>query len=96
MAKLYGRLQGDQRKETTKTGSRRISATLETWEGQIRVELKDDGNFYVYVEEKGAYDGRAVMVGNVNEDNRTAVPINETIDRMNHETTDRLIAKTQS
>lgn len=75
MANLLGRLKGN-RKEVTRLGHRDISATLETWDGQIRVDLKENGDFYVYVEEKGGHGaGRAAAMGNVNEDQRHLIRV---------------------
>ncbi len=65
MAPLYGRLRGN-RGEVTRTGFEEITATLETWTGQVSVTLRKDGSYVVEVGEKhGA--GRTVFGGNVDE-----------------------------
>jgi hypothetical protein len=66
MAALYGRLQGN-RGEATRTGSKDsgIQATLETWEGKVRVDLDADGKFVVSLAEKHG-SPVAILQGNVN------------------------------
>lgn len=63
MSALYGRLLGG-RGEVTRTATREITATLETWEGKVCVTLRKDGTYTVEVGEK--YGGmEKVHGGNV-------------------------------
>jgi hypothetical protein len=64
MSALYGRLKGE-RQEVARSAHHTITATLETWEGQIRVELGRSGSFLVWVGDKDA-SGTLVAAGNVN------------------------------
>ncbi len=68
MAALYGRLQGD-RKEVTRMGSKNsgISATLETWDGEIKTTLEADGSFTVTIGPKNGAN-TIIATGNVDTD----------------------------
>lgn len=66
MAPLYGRLRGS-RGEATRTGFEEITATLETWTGQVSVTLNRDGSYVVVAGEKHG-TGRPVFTGNVDHD----------------------------
>lgn len=68
MAALYGRLRGS-RGEATRCGSDHIEATLETWEGRLRLTLGRDGTYALEIGAK--HCGLApVYAGNVNEEVR--------------------------
>lgn len=68
MAALYGRLRGLQRRGYT-LGSDHIEATLETWEGRLRLTLGRDGTYALEIGAK--HCGLApVYAGNVNEEVR--------------------------
>lgn len=54
MAPLYSRLRGN-RGEATRTRFGEITATLETWTGQVSVRLFKDGTYVVEVGEKHGY-----------------------------------------
>lgn len=54
MSAVYGRLQGN-RGEVTRTGSKHsgIMATLNTYEGKVRLVLEEDGSFVLDIESDG-------------------------------------------
>ena len=47
MASLYGRMQGNRGVVTRTGGKRGMWARLETWEGSIQVNLRQDGSYEV-------------------------------------------------
>ena len=67
MANLYGTIQGS-RGAATRTGSRSIRSTVETWEGIVSVDLDGDGNYIVRTSGKYGERSRIVLEGNVNDD----------------------------
>lgn len=61
--------QGRSRGEATRCGSESIEATLETWEGRLRLTLGRDGTYALEIGEK--YGGLTpVYAGNLNEEVR--------------------------
>lgn len=67
MAALYGRLRGN-RGAVTRTGSRSIESTVETWQGIVRVHLTADGDYTVTTTDKHGNRRRTVVTGNVDRD----------------------------
>lgn len=68
MANLIGYLKDEHKsnaKRVSRTSSTTISGQLETWEGAIRTQLDRDGNFKVYIGDKGS-PSELIAHGNVN------------------------------
>lgn len=71
MANLIGYVEGNKGR-ASRVSPNIIGATLETWHGQITVNLKKDGEFDIYIGPKGSH-GMLVASGNVDEGKRKFV-----------------------
>jgi len=74
---LYARLDTDASKnQVTRRGHQLVSATLETWAGEVKVELDRHGNFRVYIGPKNGAN-TLVLTGNVDDGRRHATLTND-------------------